>query len=102
MTMNIKVHSIHFDADIKLTEYIHEKIGKLEQFSDRLLEAEVFLRVEHDSANRENKLVEIRLGVPGNDLFAKRNGHTFEEATDEAVEALRRQVKRKMDRMRKV
>ena len=44
--------------------------------------------------SHENKVAEIKLLVPGNDLFAKRQCKTFEEATDLAVEALRRQLKK--------
>ncbi|MCB0793263.1 MAG: ribosome-associated translation inhibitor RaiA [Flavobacteriales bacterium] len=99
--MNVNVHSIHFDADVKLIQYIQDRLGKLEQFHDRILSAEVFLRLEHDSQGRENKIVEVKLAVPGKDLFAKRNAKTFEEATDMAAEALRRQVLKAKPRMRK-
>lgn len=95
--MNVNVHSIHFDADTKLVEFIKEKLAKLETFHDSILSGEVFLRLEHDGQNRENKQVEIRLNVPGPDLFAKRQGKTFEEAAIGAVEALRAQVTRKAD-----
>ena len=102
MIMNVNVRSIHFDADIKLVTFIKEKLAKLERFHDRIHSAEVFLRLEHDGENRENKVVEIRLGVPGNDHFAKRQGRTFEEATSEAVEALRSQVERARERPREL
>ena len=95
--MNLNVHSIHFDADIKLVSFIKEKLAKLEQFHDSILSSEVFLRLEHDGENRENKHVEIRLHVPGPDLFAKRRGKSFEEAVISTVEALRSQVTRKAD-----
>ena len=98
--MNITVHSIHFDADQKLIGFIREKLRKLTLFHDHIVTAEVFLRLEHDGAHRENKVVEVRLAVPGRDLFAKRNGSTFEAATDEASEALRRQIERGKDRLR--
>jgi putative sigma-54 modulation protein len=98
--MNINVQSIHFDADTKLIDFIREKLSKLTQFTDGILSAEVFLRLEKDGENRENKLVEVRLAVPGNELFAKRQDKTFEEATIAAVEALRNQVVRTKDRAR--
>ena len=98
--MNINVHSIHFDADIKLVEFIKEKIQKLNQFHDNILAADVFLRLEHDGENRENKLVEVRLNVPGRELFAKRQGKSFEEATANTTEALRSQVERTKEKLR--
>jgi putative sigma-54 modulation protein len=99
--MNVNVHSIHFDADAKLIGFINDKLGKLDQFHDNILSAEVFLRLEHDGQNRENKVVEIRLAVPGREHFAKRQGKAFEEAAINTVEALRSQVERTKDRLRK-
>ena len=96
----MNVHSIHFDADAKLVAFIEEKLEKLTVFHDHILNAEVFLRLEHDGANRENKVVEIRLNVPGPDLFAKRQGKSFEEAAINCAEALRNQVERNKPRLR--
>lgn len=99
--MNINVRSIHFDADVKLIAFIQDRLVKLDQFHDRILGGDVFLRLENDSANRENKVVEIRLAVPGREHFAKRHGKSFEEAAIGAVDALRSQVERTKERLRK-
>ncbi len=99
--MNVQVQSIHFDADVKLVEFIKERLNKLDQFHDKIIGAEVFLRLDHDGANRENKVVDIRLTVPGKEHFAKRQGKTFEEAATATVEALRSQVERSKDKVRK-
>ena len=89
--MQVKVHSIHFDADQKLIDFIEEKIGKLGVFDEKIISGEVFLRLEKSDVN-ENKVTEIKLAVPGKDLFAKKQSKSFEESTDDAVEALRRQI----------
>jgi len=43
--MKLQVHSIHFDADIKLIDFIQKKLNKLETFYDRLVDGEVFLHL---------------------------------------------------------
>lgn len=91
--MQLQVHSIHFDADSKLLNFIEEKLNKLEVFHDQIISAEVFLRLDKSESN-ENKLTEIKVSVPGKDLFAKKQCKTFEESTDEVVEALRRQIRK--------
>lgn len=98
--MNVNVHSIHFDADVKLVGFIKEKLSKLTQFHDSILSGEVFLRLNKDTEHHENKVVEIRLAVPGRELFAKRHSKSFEDATDQAVDALRRQAQRNKVRLR--
>jgi putative sigma-54 modulation protein len=90
--MKLQIHSIHFDADIKLLDFIRKKNEKLNTFYDRILDGEVFLRLEKGEHSRENKVVEIKLNIPNHSLFAKAQNTSFEAATDEAVENLRRQI----------
>lgn len=95
--MQVKIHSIHFDADQKLEKFIENKVNKLSSQYDQIIGSEVFLRLENIS-NRENKIAEIKLFVPGNDLFAKKQSKTFEEATDQAIDALKSQINKRKDR----
>ena len=88
--MRLQVHSIHFDADKKLIDFIQKKVDKLETFYDRLVDGEVFLRLNNEGA--DNKTVEIKLKVPGSQLFAIEKARSFEAATDLATEALRIQL----------
>lgn len=90
--MKLQVHSIHFDADQKLIDFIQKKVDKLETFYDRLVDGEVFLRLNNEGI--ENKTVEIKLNVPGQNLFSKEQARSFEAATDLATEALRTQLKK--------
>ena len=95
--MRVKIQSIHFDADKKLLNFIEGKVDKLNTYNNKIIDSEVFLRLDKSSTH-ENKIAEIKLMVPGNDLFAKRQCKSFEEATDQAVEALRRQLKKKKEK----
>ena len=97
--MNVKINPVHFKADKKLELFIKEKLQKMPSLFDGILSSEVMLKLEN-SETRENKIVEIRLIIRGNDLFAKKHSATFEEATDKAVEALRKQLLRHKDKLR--
>jgi putative sigma-54 modulation protein len=90
--MKLQIHSLHFDADEALIDFIQRKVDKLETFYDRIVDGEVFLRINNSGI--ENKTVEIKLNIPGSQLFAKEEAKSFEEATDLATEALRRQVRK--------
>lgn len=97
--MKVKIHSLHFDADKKLIAFIEEKVQKLSQFFDHIIDSEVTLRLDK-SSEADNKLVEIKLLIPGNDLFARKQCRTFEEATDLCCEALRKQVAKHKEKAR--
>lgn len=89
--MQLNVHSIQFKADKKLIRFTQDRVDKLSTFFDNITSGEVFLKVEK-SEDTKNKVAEIRIHIPGKELFAKRQCKSFEEGIDESVEALRRQL----------
>jgi putative sigma-54 modulation protein len=91
--MKISVQSIHFNADKKLLAFIQKKADKLDQFYDQIISGEVYLKVEK-TEDESNKILEIKLNLPGNMLFSKQQCKSFEEAADLASESLRRQIDR--------
>jgi putative sigma-54 modulation protein len=95
--MQVQVQSIHFDADVKLIQFIEDKISKLALFHDRIIRSEVFLRIDKSDV-MENKVAEIKISVPGKELFASKQSKSFEEATDNAVDALRKQITKYKDK----
>jgi putative sigma-54 modulation protein len=91
--MDIKISSVHFDADKKLIDFITKKVNKLVKFYEEIIGAEVILRLEN-SQELDNKVSEIKLSIRGNDLFAKKQSKSFEESTDNAIDALRQQIEK--------
>ncbi|MEN9330915.1 MAG: ribosome hibernation-promoting factor, HPF/YfiA family [Bacteroidota bacterium] len=97
--MKLKVQSIHFDADRKLLAFVEEKIEKLTHFYEDIIDGEVFLRLDK-STEKENKIAEIKLNTPGKTMFASEQCKSFEEATDSAVDALRKQITKYKEKLR--
>jgi putative sigma-54 modulation protein len=97
--MDIKIISVHFDADKKLVDFITKKVNKLVKFYEEIIGAEVFLRLEN-TQDLDNKVAEIKLIIPGNDLFAKKQSKTFEEAADNVIAALRMQIDKHKGKIR--
>ena len=95
--MKLNIQSIHFDADAKLLDFVQKKLDKLDTFYDKVVEGEVSLKLQNTDKN--NKLVQVKLAIPGNDLIAKEDGGTFEEATDKAYESLKRQLTKHKEKM---
>jgi len=97
--MKISVQSIHFTADKKLLAFIQKKVDKLELFFDNIISGEVYLKLENVE-DESNKVSEIKLIVPGDTLFAKEKCKSFEEATDLAIESLKKQVTKHKEKTR--
>ena len=70
---------------------MQRKTDKLDTFYDRIIDGEVFFRLNNDTAH-ENKIVEIKINIPGNQFFASEQSNSFEEATDVAIQALKKQL----------
>lgn len=92
--MKINVQTPNFAAKEELLVFVEKKLSKLEQFYDRIIFADVFLKLL-PSSEKENKSVEILLSIPGGDIMVKKEAKSFEEALDENVRALERQLKKR-------
>lgn len=96
--MKLQFESIHFDADQKLLDFIQTKLNKLDTFFDKIISGEVFLRLDNSNPVA-NKIVEVKIFVPGQTLFTKEEAGTFETATDAALDVLSRQVKKYKEKL---
>lgn len=95
--MTINIQTLDFTAKKELNDFIHEKVSALSRIKEDIISAEVSLKLDK-SATDDNKICDIRLVIPGNDLFAKRNAHSFEEAIKEVITALEKQIIKKKPR----
>jgi putative sigma-54 modulation protein len=99
--MNIKINSVKFAANKKLEDFVNNKVKKLMHYYDEIIGAEVYLKIENNQ-DLNNKVAEIKLELPGNDLFAKKQSKSFEESTDSAVNALKRQITKHKNKHRRL
>lgn len=97
--MKVSVQSVNFNISRDLVEYIEKKINNLEKFHDHILGAEIFLKVQSTS-EKENKTVEVKMSLPGNDILAKKNSKTFEDAISQAADSLRKQLVKRKEKLK--
>ncbi len=97
--MKVNVHAVNFTVDKKLVDFIQERVGKLEKFYDKVVSADVFLKVEKTS-EKENKVVEVKIHVPGDDFMVKKQCKTFEEAIEISAESLERLLIKRKEKIR--
>ena len=93
--MKVNVHAVNFTIDRKLVDFVQERLEKLSKYYDKVVSTDVYLKVEKTS-EKENKIAEIKMHVPGDDFMVKKQCKTFEEAVEQASESLERLlIKRK-------
>ncbi|RRG24142.1 ribosome-associated translation inhibitor RaiA [Ancylomarina euxinus] len=89
--MNMKMQSVGFKADKKLEAFINQKLSKLNKFDNNISDYIVTLNIEN-SDPKANKVVEVKVNVPGNELFARKQSNSFEAAAELVADALRIQI----------
>ncbi|MCB9017555.1 MAG: ribosome-associated translation inhibitor RaiA [Paludibacteraceae bacterium] len=97
--MDVKVRAIHFDATAKLEEFIQKRVVKLEQYSDEITTVDVALTVVKPEA-AENKEVMLKVLIPNNELVVTKVADSFEEAFDNAMDAMIRQLVKTKEKAR--
>ncbi len=96
--MNVKIQTLHFEADSKLVEFIEKKVSKLSQFHERITKVDVFLKLDNVAHKIKDKVAEIKVHVPKHDLFVKHSSKSFEESFDVALDSVINQIKRKKEK----
>ncbi|MDA7558112.1 ribosome-associated translation inhibitor RaiA [Flavobacteriaceae bacterium] len=97
--MKVHTQSVNFNADQKLLNFIQDRMNKLDRYYDKVIKSDVFLKVENTS-DKENKIFEARVNVPGDSFVVKKVCRTFEEGADSAVSSLERQLKKRKEKLR--
>jgi putative sigma-54 modulation protein len=97
--MNNNIQTVHFEADLKLLDYVTKKAEKLNTYHDQILKVDVFLKLDNVVHKIKDKIVEIRVHVHKHDFFVKASSKSFEESFDRAFESLINQTKRKKEKL---
>lgn len=97
--MKVSINAVHFRTDSKLDDFINDKLEKMSVLFEGIVGCDVTLKIEN-TENPENKIVEMRLVIRGNDLFASKQCKSFEEATDQSIDALKKQLQKYKDKKR--
>jgi len=97
MTLNIQ--TVRFDADRKLTDHIRKKVDKLSTYHDRIIKVDVFLKLDNVVHQIKDKVAEIKVRIPRNEIFVKSSSKSFEASFDEALDSVINQIKRKKEKL---
>jgi len=97
--MKVNTQSVNFNADQKLIDFIQLRMDKLDQYYDKVIKTDVVLKLGNAS-EKQNKIFEAKISVPGDSLIVKKVCKTFEEGADSAVNSLQRQLKKRKEKLR--
>ena len=97
--MKVHTQSVNFNASTDLLNFIQMKVASLSKFHDKILNAEVYLKVAN-SSSKENKIAELKINIPKNEFVVKKQFKSFEEGISSGVESLKRRLKKSKQKLR--
>ena len=97
--MKVSIQSVNFNISEDLVQFVEKKVNNLEKFHDHILGAELYLKVQSTS-DKENKLADLKMKLPGNDVVAKKQSKSFEDAVSQCVDSVRRQLVKRKEKLR--
>lgn len=98
--MKINLQAVNFSAKQELVTFVEEKLSKLDQYYDQIVGAEVYLKLDNNNS-KENKIAEIKIQIPGDDIIVTKSGQSFEEVINLSTDTLKRQIIKKKEKMSK-
>lgn len=97
--MKVNAQSVNFNADVKLIQFVQNRLNKLDVFYDKVISSDVYLKLDNTSS-KENKIAEIKLNIPRDKFVIKKQCKSFEEAVDSACSSLERKLKKRKEKLR--
>lgn len=97
--MEIRIQSIHFDATEQLQAFVQKKVSKLEKYYEDIKKVEVSLKVVKPET-ADNKEAGVKVLVPNGEFYANKICDSFEQAVDECIEALEKQLVKYKEKQR--
>lgn len=97
--MKVQIEAIQFTASQQLIDYVQNKVSKLTQYFDRIIDTEVHLSFDSKAHPVKEKVTKIKINVPHQQLIATSAHKTFEESVDDATEAILKQLKKHKEKL---
>ncbi|MCQ2074904.1 MAG: ribosome-associated translation inhibitor RaiA [Bacteroidaceae bacterium] len=97
--MEIRIQALHFNATEQLRSFIEKKCLKMDRVHDAISKVDVVLEVVKPEVSL-NKQARISVTIQGGEVYAEKTCDTFEQAVDDCVEALERQLQKTKEKQR--
>ena len=86
--MDKTIEPVNFNAKPGLIEEIGEIFDKLSKYNDRIVSADIYLKAIRETP-KDDKKIEVRLFMPGKDIFVEQDADSFISAAQQAFDRLK-------------
>ena len=86
--MDKTVEPVNFNASQDLINHVGQIFDKLTRYNDKIVSADIYLKSLRETATGE-KQVEVRVFLPGKDVFISQEAESFISAAQKAFDRLK-------------
>ncbi|MBK6266986.1 ribosome-associated translation inhibitor RaiA [Marivirga sp. S37H4] len=97
--MNITLEPVNFNISPELDNRVREMFSKLSKFNDQIVGIDLYLKSVTES-NIDEKVVEAKVFLPGNDIFVMGKGESFITASQDCYDVAKRNVRKAKERLK--
>jgi putative sigma-54 modulation protein len=97
MNINFEYHNV--SASNRLEILAAEKLTKLENKYDFIVNADVYFKKENTSSPESGMICSMRVNTPGPTLFSEVSSGSFEASIAKAISDLKTQLQKRKDKM---
>lgn len=95
--MDKTIEPVNFTASQDLSVRIEEIFDKLDKFHDKIIKADIYLKDLKETPTG-NKKVEVRLFLPGNDIYVEQEAESFISAAQQVFDKLKIMLKKEKEK----
>lgn len=92
--IDVRIHVQGVDNPDSITDYIEQRVERLDRFNERVTSAKFELRPERHRSGGEQWIAQFTVSTPGRILRAEMRDRDQRHAIDVAVEKMRKQIRR--------
>ncbi|WP_187263554.1 ribosome hibernation-promoting factor, HPF/YfiA family [Pontibacter beigongshangensis] len=92
--IKIDVQAVDISISDDIQQFLRNAISKLKRHASKIDSIDVYFKEESNHAT-DSKKVSMRVGIPGNDVFAEDKGDNWYELLKNVEEKLKRQLEKR-------
>ncbi|TXK52666.1 ribosome-associated translation inhibitor RaiA [Pontibacter qinzhouensis] len=92
--IKIDVQAVDISISDDIQQHVRNSISKLKRHASKIDSVDVYFKEEANHST-DAKKVSMRVGIPGNDVFAEDKGDNWYEPLKNVEEKLRRQLEKR-------